>query len=431
MTILKPKNPNYAITVVEIKTTYPLEGSDFLNGTLIFGNQVIVSKDVKVGDIGLFIPVETQLSADFCANNNLFRDSTKNIDNEKKGYIEENRRIRAVRLRGHRSEGLFTSLDSLNYIEENIKTLLKVGDEFDTLKDQEICRKYVVKKKYQNRSSANKKSTKKHEDKLVEGQFRFHENTSQFGKNVYKFNPQDLISITYKIHGTSGISSYLLCKRKLKWYDKFVSKLGVNIKETEYDYIYSSRRVIKNSELNPNAQHFYNEDVWGLAHKQLEPFLTKGMTIYYEIAGFLPDGGYIQKDYDYGCEPNKFKIYIYRITYTNEDGNVIEYSMRQVQDFCRLYHLNPVPLLFYGQAKEFSDERMTEENWQNKFLTTLQEKYNNKDCYICQNKVPEEGVVIRKESLELEAYKLKSPKFYEWETKQLDKGEVNIEDNEE
>ena len=73
MTILKPKNPNYAITVVEIKTTYPLEGSDFLNGTLIFGNQVIVSKDVKVGDIGLFIPVETQLSKEYLSENNLYK----------------------------------------------------------------------------------------------------------------------------------------------------------------------------------------------------------------------------------------------------------------------------------------------------------------------------------------------------------------------
>ena len=25
------------------------------------------------------------------------------------------------------------------------------------------------------------------------------------------------------------------------------------------------------------------------------------MTVYYEIVGFLPNGGYIQKGYDYGC----------------------------------------------------------------------------------------------------------------------------------
>lgn len=428
MTIIKPINPNYAITVVEIKNIYPLENSDFLNGTLIFGNQVIVSKDVKIGDVGLFIPVETQLSTDFCSYNNLFRDSTLNQDTEKKGYIEENRRIRAVKLRGNRSEGLFTSLEALEYLKLGTKDKLQIGDEFDHLYNKEICKKYVIKTK----TCSNNNSKTKRSNKLVDGQFKFHEDTSQFGKNVYKFNPHDLISITYKIHGTSGISSYVLCKKPLKWYDRFAGSLGINIKETEYDYIYSSRRVIKNPELNPNAQHFYNEDIWGLAHKELEPFLKKGMTIYYEIAGFLPDGGYIQKGYDYGCEPNNFKIFIYRITQTNEDGQVFEYSMRQVQDFCRLYHLNPVPLMFYGKAKDLLDgEKFLETEWEDKFLAKLQEKYNDKDCYICQNKVPEEGVVIRKESLELEAYKLKSPKFYEWETKQLDKGEVNIEDDEE
>ena len=71
---------------------------------------------------------------------------------------------------------------------------------------------------------------------------------------------------------------------------KFVST------DTKYDYIYSSRKVIKNEELNPNAQHYYKEDIWGIAHEELKPFLQKGMTFYYEIVGFLPNGGSIQKD---------------------------------------------------------------------------------------------------------------------------------------
>ncbi len=58
----------------------------------------------------------------------------------------------------------------------------------------------------------------------------------------------------------------------------------------------------------------------------------------------------------------------------------------------------------------------------------IKEKYNEKDCFMCKNKLPEEGVVIRVEGLDLEAYKQKSSKFFELETKELDKGEVNIED---
>ena len=45
---------------------------------------------------------------------------------------------------------------------------------------------------------------------------------------------------------------------------------------------------------------FYGCDVWAEADKIVKPCLSKGMTAYYEIVGFLPNGGYIQKNYDYG-----------------------------------------------------------------------------------------------------------------------------------
>ena len=83
--------------------------------------------------------------------------------------------------------------------------------------------------------------------------------------------------------------------------------------------------------------------------------------------------------------------------------------------------------MFYGYAKELSDERMTEENWRSKLLETLKAEYTEKECWMCNNKVPEEGCVIRVEGLEFEAYKLKSNLFYERETKLLDKGESDME----
>lgn len=268
--------------------------------------------------------------------------------------------------------------------------------------------------------------------------------TSMLYRNLHRIEPNSLISITYKLHGTSGISSYVLCKQPITKLDKIKEwlwnmsyKIGnltrnstwsFSMNTTKYDYIYSSRKVIKNEELNPNAQHFYNEDIWGIAHNELKDFLQKGMTFYYEIVGFLPNGGSIQKDYDYGCEPTKHAIYIYRITSTNVDGKVIEFSAKQVQDFCKKNGLNAVPELYYGYADEFSDERMTKENWEVKFLDTIKQKYNEKDCYMCKNNVVEEGCVVRIEGLEFEAYKQKSELFYQRETKLLDKGESNIED---
>jgi hypothetical protein len=47
---------------------------------------------------------------------------------------------------------------------------------------------------------------------------------------------------------------------------------------------------------------------------------------------------------------------------------------------------------------------------------------------MCNNKVPEEGIVVRKESLfSCESYKLKSFSFLEKESKELDKGVIDIE----
>lgn len=438
MKLNKPKNENYAAIVVEIKTLTPLEKCDFVQGAIIMGNQVIVSKDVKVGDIGLYFPLECQLSKEYLSNNNLYSDSKLNIDSEKKGYFSENGRIRCQRFRGHKSEGLFMPLGSIGFVFKigEIKSLydtFNLNDCFDELNETSICSKYIVKT---NRTpgapgSKSNKFTKKYESKLIENQFSFHQDTSMLYRNLHRIDPNSLISITYKMHGTSGISSYILCKKKLNWKDKLAKFLGVNVNEQEYDYVYSSRKVIKNQELNPNAQHYYGEDIWGIVHKELESYLTKGLTLYYEIVGYLPNGGSIQKAYDYGCEPSKHKIYIYRITQTNIDGKVFEFSAKQVQDFCKKNALNSVPELYYEYAKNFMPyfgDQDNLENWRNDFLTAIKSKYNEKDCYMCSAKIPEEGCVIRIEGNEFEAYKQKSELFYQRETKELDKGISNIED---
>lgn len=451
MNLNKPKNENYAAIVVEIKTIIPLEKCDNVQGAIIMGNQVVISKNIKIGDIGLYFPLECQLSKEYLSNNNLYNKPELNVDNTKKGYFDENGRIRCQRFRGHKSEGLFMPLISLEFIDSNFKnnelisTVLNLDDCFDELNGISICSKYVVKtnKTPGQPGSKKTKSIKKYESKLVENQFRFHVDTSMLYRNLHRIKPNSLISITYKLHGTSGISSYVLCKRNItkrerigaffhNIYTKLVTlgKSKYVTLETKYDHIYSSRKVIKNEELNPNVQHYYNEDIWGIAHNELKDYLQKGMTFYYEIVGFLPNGGNIQKDYDYGCEPIKHAIYIYRITSTNVDGKVIEFSAKQVQDFCKKNGLNAVPELYYGYAKDLhiTLSKFNEEQFQLEFLNRIKLNYNEKDCYMCSNKVPEEGCVIRIEGNELEAYKVKSERFYQRETAQLDKGESNIED---
>lgn len=198
MELKKPKNDNYAAVVVEIKTLLPLDNCDNVQSAIIMGNQVIVGKDIKIGDIGLYFPLETQLSETYLKNNNLYRKPELNIDPNQKGYFEENGRIRCVKFRGHKSEGLFMPLKSVNYFLKDSPILrggdgdiLNIGDCFDELNGIEICRKYVIKKHNTPGAPGSKKSksTKKYKSKLVENQFRFHEDTLcvDFYRNVKSF----------------------------------------------------------------------------------------------------------------------------------------------------------------------------------------------------------------------------------------------------
>lgn len=93
-----PKNRNYAAVVVALQNFVDLPNCDNVKAALIFGNSVIVGKDTKTGDVGVFFPVETQLLREFLANNNLFRKPEwGNVDQEKKGFFEEHGRVKAKR----------------------------------------------------------------------------------------------------------------------------------------------------------------------------------------------------------------------------------------------------------------------------------------------------------------------------------------------
>ena len=190
MKINKPKNENYAAVVVQIKTIVPLENCDNVHAAIILGNQVIVDKSVKVGDIGLYFPLETQLSQQYLSNNNLYRKPELNVNPENKGYFEENGRIRCVKLRGNKSEGLYMPLSSIKSFYEDAENLPE-GEDFDTLNGIEICKKYIPKGVRTPGLSGSKKGKGRlaKESKLIEGQFKFHDDTLcvDFYRNVESF----------------------------------------------------------------------------------------------------------------------------------------------------------------------------------------------------------------------------------------------------
>jgi hypothetical protein len=447
----KKANTNYLAKIVKIEHFKPHTDPEVtrLKCCVIDGFNIICGIDSEPG-LYVYFPTACCLNPDFLKYANLYRHKELNADPEKSGMFEDNGRVKAIRLRGELSEGFILPAVILeNYILSvtNVNLTCEEGTEFDIVEHDGktfwINKKYIPKTAQKAPGSGTGKTAKQPKgiDKIIENQFRFHYDTTLIKKCPHVIKPNDLISITEKVHGTSGISAYVLCKQPLNWKQK-IAKWLTGEEFNKYDYLYSSRTVVKNKYYNKKASDgFYGVDVWKYADDILKPLLQKGMTIYYEIIGFLPNGGYIQKNYDYGYMPPKegekyeykkhFGIAVYRITLTNPGGNVHEFSAREVQQWCYQMDVFPVREFYYGFAKDLYPDINTEEHWNENFLQRLA---NDKEFYmecnspICSNKVPHEGLVIKIENMKSEAFKLKCFKFLDAEGKALDKGESNIED---
>lgn len=424
----KNYNPNYLARIVDIEEFVPHPSADRLKMAIVQYQSVIV--DIN-SDPGLYVyfPLEVKINAKFLSFTNAFRDKTKNADNTLSGFFEDNCRVRAVKLRNEKSMGYLIPLHTLESF-ANVELSEFVDDEFDTVSDILLVEKYVIRQSQPGLKS-NKKQFKK-VSRLIDNQFKFHEDTENLRKHIGKLNPNDDISLTYKIHGTSGIIANILTKRNLNLFEKLLVKLGIRISDKKYDLIYSSRKVIKNDDINKDGAGFYSEDIWGKAVSDIGHLIPKGYTLYFEIAGYLSSGAGIQSMhghvFDYGNNMNEYTIYIYRITFTNEDGITHELSTTDISEFCNRFGLTMVPILYVGKASNKYSLKI-DDNWNSNFIKELEIEYLEKMCFMCKNPLPGEGIVLRIESgFKFEAYKLKSFKFLEGETQMLDLGISNIED---
>ena len=449
MNLIQSKNANinYLAKIVKIDNFHKHSDPEVtkLKCCCIDGFNIITGIDSEPG-LYVYFPTACCINPKFLSYANLYRHSELNVDQTKTGMFEDNGRVKAIRLRGELSEGFIIPIVVLeNWVMSTVNVELKVeeGTEFDSIEHD--GKTFWVNKKYipkNTRTSGNSSKGKQSKglDKIIENQFRFHYDTVLIKKCPHVLHPNDLISITSKVHGTSGISAYVLCKQELNGKQK-IARWLTGEEFNKYDYLYSSRSVVKNQYYNRNVQSgFYGVDVWKYADDVVRPCLSKGMTAYYEIIGFLPNGGYIQKNYDYGClSPigdeaytygKHFKVQIYRVTITGVDGKVHEFSARAVQVWCKMVGLDPVEEFYYGYAKDLYPNLTPFEHWNENFLAKLaNEKNFYMECNspICNNKVPHEGVVIKIENMKSEAFKLKCFKFLDGEGKALDKGEVDIE----
>lgn len=454
MTLKKSKdiNENYSAQIVKIESFFDHPNPDCtgLKCCSVNGFTVIVSKDTEPGTY-VYFPVECAIEKSYLSANNLFRDATLNVDPEQHGFFEENGRVKMIKLQKYPSEGFIMSIDSLYTWQQHMLGKKPEGLRgadinvtFDSVDGYLLCKKYVP-KNTRTSGMGNKKPTKKSAklNKVIDTQFRFHYNTVVLKKTPWVVKPYDIIQLTYKVHGTSGISAYVLCKQKLSIAQR-IAKFLTKEPFLKYDYLWSSRKVVKNPYFNESVNTgFYGVDIWKYANEIVAPKLSKGMTAYYEIIGYLPDGKAIQsmgnnvfdygykkpsseKDFKYG---ENFGVRIYRLTYTNPDGVVYEFSALQVQQWAFNNGLIPVHECYYGYAKDLYPLDL-ENHWNENFIERLA---SDKNFYMeelspdCKNPVPHEGLVLKIENSLSAAWKVKCTRFLEKESKALDKGEIDIE----
>lgn len=430
-------NPNYIASIVKIEEFRPHPNAERLKMVSLFGNNVITGIDAQPG-VYVYFPLECCLSSDFLRNTNSFRDSVLNADSNKKGMFEYHGRVKAIKLRGEKSEGYIVPVTTLEkfckeFLNQNISLSDHVGTDFDEICGHLICKKYIPKGMRVANNGISKKTkgnVKKYQSKLVENQFSFHQDTSHLKREVGKISPDDYISVTEKLHGCNFIVANVLVKRKISWIEKFSKLFGAKIQETEYGMLYSSRAVIKNHVMDDGKQnnHFYDSDVWKIVADKIFPSLSHGISVVGEIVGYTPSGQYIQKGYDYGCTPGNLDFWIFKVTYTSPDGKVYVFNHSETVEFCKKFGFKMPETHYYGKAKDLFPEISVEQHWHDNFLEKMIKTYLEKKCKLCKNSVWAEGVILRKEvPFEWQAFKLKSFNFLEGESKALDNGEIDME----
>ena len=412
---------NYAyITTLKNLRKHP--NADRLQLGECFGNTVCLDLSYAEGEIGVYISEGAQLSEEFCEENNLCRKKDA-AGNNIGGYLDPNKRnVKTIALRGEKSDGLFLSLSALVYTGINLDEI-NIGDCVDTLNGHVIATKYIPRRQHREGTYTPKK---KKFSVPIAPLFEEHVDTQQLAYNLDRFAPGDLIEITLKLHGTSGRTAHLPILKRFKksFLDHIFKREGKPV--YDWGYVSGTRRTV----LDPRKEGdgYYNDNTFRIdCEKEFEDKLFKNVTVYYEIVGYTNDGtpimgeAKVPKDYQkqysnkmvfsYGCAPAEHDIYVYRMTMTNEDKDVIEIPPDVMRFYCERMNIKTPPLLLraFIPDQETLDQLgfKTAGNW----VYQMAERYASGPDPIDGTHV-REGVVVRKvNSPKFEAYKLKNYLF--------------------
>jgi hypothetical protein len=274
----------------------------------VLGTQVIVGLDSKEGDIVLYFDSNLRLSPGYLRANNLYSNKELNADSTVKGYFSSNGRVKCQKFRGELSNGYVVPLESLktvvNIPSAALYALFVNGIEFTHIDGVEICSKYIT-------PNTNKYNRIKYKDHItLSPMFKPHWNTKQLMRE-YLDIPPGMVWIEEKIHGTSGRTGNVLVTVHRKWYQFWKPKTW-----QEWRIISGTRRM---THIDGHISHVRKE-----THNKLAPHLRKGETVYFEIFGHDSTGKEIQSGFSYGCVGGEYKVILYRVTITTQDGYSVD-----------------------------------------------------------------------------------------------------------
>jgi len=346
---------SYKAIVTKLTNVRAHSNADKVQLATCHGNQVVIGLNHTEGELGIYFPSDGQLSQGFCAANNLFRKAELNSDPEAKpGMFDENRRVRAQRFRGEVSDGFWVPLSNLDFIGG---VSFVEGFEFDELNGIQICEKYINPATIK---AARENQGKKTRTAKTSVMFKEHFDTAHFGRCLHEFDYGQTIIITEKLHGTSGRIGHVQIERDLTWLEKIAKRFGVQVQENEWKYLNGTRRVVLEES---SGTQFHDPTIRDKAFKLFDGNLRKGETVFFEIVGYESTGASIMPKVDttkmgdkeftkrygktmpfsYGCGELQSRVYVYRMTLTDEDGHSIDYAWDDVVKRCKELGVDTVP----------------------------------------------------------------------------------------
>lgn len=362
----------YCAYVTRIRNLRKHSNADRLLCGECFGNTVIVDLGTQPDQLGVYFPVDGRLGLEFAQKHDLLRRKDEN-GNPAGGYLDpEKRNIKALKLRGEQSDGLFMPLSCLDGFTDVSK--LSEGDTITMLNGVTICEKYIPKRKSQRHGGGDKGNRVRKRSDPISPLFQEHADTEQLAYNLSAFRPGDLVEITLKMHGTSQRTGYLPVLQGYKHQSrmgKFFSEgkhtplwLRNRIKRTpvyDWGYVTGTRRVVLDDFENGG---YYGSNAFREQHAKIfEGKLRYGCdptgkkmadAIHFGPGRVSTDGGPEIEVSDFVDQPlnpvdcPKSDLYVYRMTMTNEDGDVVEYSPDLMRYRCEQMGVKYVPLFWRG-----------------------------------------------------------------------------------